>query len=191
MERVRRADLDVRFGFGLLLDAATYSQDAESEQQVTIEDPDSGVRDSRLLFRGRFKTEAAVLLDVRLHVRQGRRAPGAFGRRDSRSAFPKRKGISSSAAPRKATRMIKVMAGYHPWIQERSPGLDAFVPILADGLKWTGYFPERHVFFSLGVVRRRAVGGREFRELRPSGRHANRVAADRLGRGRRRCSTSR
>ena len=47
--------------------------------------------------------------------------------------------------------MIKVMAGYHPWTQERSPALDAFVPILADGLKWMGYFPERRVFFSLGV----------------------------------------
>ena len=47
--------------------------------------------------------------------------------------------------------MIKVMAGYHPWTMERSPALDAFVPILADGLKWMGYFPEPRVFFSLGV----------------------------------------
>ena len=62
-----------RLGFGLMLDAATYSQDAESEQQVSIDDPGSGVRDSRLLFRGRFQTERAVLLDVRLHVRQCRR----------------------------------------------------------------------------------------------------------------------
>jgi phosphate-selective porin OprO/OprP len=46
--------------------------------------------------------------------------------------------------------MIKTMTGYHPWTMERSPGLDAFVPILADGLKWMGYFPEQRVFFSLG-----------------------------------------
>ena len=34
---------------------------------------------------------------------------------------------------------------------ERSPALDAFVPILADGLKWMGYFPKARVFYSLGA----------------------------------------
>ena len=46
--------------------------------------------------------------------------------------------------------MVKVMTGYHPWTMERQPGLDAFVPILADGVKWMGYFPKPRVFFSLG-----------------------------------------
>ena len=46
--------------------------------------------------------------------------------------------------------MIKVMTGYHGFTMERSPGNDAFVPILADGLKWMGYFPEQRIFFSLG-----------------------------------------
>jgi phosphate-selective porin OprO/OprP len=41
--------------------------------------------------------------------------------------------------------------GYHPWRQERAPGLDAFIPILADGLKWMGYHPEKRLFWSLGA----------------------------------------
>ena len=45
-----------RIGFGFLGDAAAYSQDAESKQQLTMKD-DVGLRDFRLIFRGRFKTE--------------------------------------------------------------------------------------------------------------------------------------
>src|SRR5688572_7342327 len=46
-----------RFGLGFLLDAATYDQDDESEQQVGPIEEEVGVRDSRLLFRGKFKTK--------------------------------------------------------------------------------------------------------------------------------------
>src|SRR6185503_4365358 len=45
-----------RFGFGFLVDAVTYSQDDKSKQRVSPE-PDAGLRDFRLLFRGRFKTK--------------------------------------------------------------------------------------------------------------------------------------
>ncbi len=65
--------------------------------------------------------------------------------------FPEAKGNLFIGRTKEGYSMIKVMIGYHPWTQERSPALDAFVPILADGLKWMGYFPERRVFFSLGL----------------------------------------
>jgi phosphate-selective porin OprO/OprP len=45
--------------------------------------------------------------------------------------------------------MIKLMNGTSPWGMERTPALD-FIPILADGVKWMGYFPSSRVFFSLG-----------------------------------------
>jgi phosphate-selective porin OprO/OprP len=46
--------------------------------------------------------------------------------------------------------LIKVMVGYDGWTIERSTALDAFVPILADGVKWLGYAPKPRVFWSLG-----------------------------------------
>ena len=46
--------------------------------------------------------------------------------------------------------MVKVMNGYHPWGMERTPILD-FVPILADGVIWTGYFPKARIHASLGI----------------------------------------
>src|SRR5262245_66080953 len=44
------------YGYGFLVDFATYSQDDDSKQQVSME-PDVGLRDFRLLARGKFKTE--------------------------------------------------------------------------------------------------------------------------------------
>jgi phosphate-selective porin OprO/OprP len=65
--------------------------------------------------------------------------------------FPEAKGSLFIGRTKEGYSMIKVMAGVTPWGQERTFSLDAFVPILADGLKWSGYFPERRVFFQLGL----------------------------------------
>ena len=133
-----------------MLDGATYSQDAESEQQVSIDDPGSGVRDSRLLFRGRFQTERQFSWTFGYMYDN---ADGSWRVRQTGFlvGFPEAKGTLFIGRTKEGYSMIKVMAGTTPWIQERSFALDAFVPILADGLKWEGYFPERHVFFSLGL----------------------------------------
>jgi phosphate-selective porin OprO/OprP len=43
----------------------------------------------------------------------------------------------------------KVMVGYDGWTNERTMINDA-IPILADGIKWLGYSPERHWLWSVG-----------------------------------------
>jgi phosphate-selective porin OprO/OprP len=47
--------------------------------------------------------------------------------------------------------LIKVMTGIHIWGVERSQTLDAFVPILADGIKYMGYYPRQRIFLNLGA----------------------------------------
>ncbi len=179
-----------RFGFGFLVDGALYSQDDESEQQVGEIEDDDGVRDSRLLFRGKFKTERPLSWTIG-YMYDSVDGSWRFRQTGFQIGFPEAQGNLFIGRTKEGYSMVKIMTGYHPWTKERQPGLDAFVPILADGLKWMGYFPERRVFFSLGLVRRRAVGGRDVLHLRPSGRHAHRLAPDRLGGPTRRCSTSR
>jgi len=139
-----------RVGFTLLMDAATYSQDTESERQVTIDDPDAGVRDSRLLFRGRFKTERPLSWTFGYMYDN---ADGSWRVRQTgfQIGFPTAKGTLFVGRTKEGYSMIKVMAGTQGWGQERTFSLDAFVPILADGLKWSGYFPEHRVFFQLGL----------------------------------------
>jgi len=41
--------------------------------------------------------------------------------------------------------------GYAGWTMERQPISDATIPILADGIKWLGYLPEKHLLWNLGV----------------------------------------
>ena len=43
-----------------------------------------------------------------------------------------------------------VMVGYAGFTMERSPMVVATVPLLADGIKWMGYFPKRHILYNLG-----------------------------------------
>src|SRR5262245_12468005 len=137
-----------RFGFGVLVDFAAYHQDRESEQQFSMDD-DVGVRDSRLLFRGRFKTERPFSWTLG-YMYDGANDEWRFRQTGFQIGFPEAKGSLFIGRTKEGYSLIKVMTGYHPWTQERSPGLDAFVPILADGIKWMGYFPRRRVFYSLG-----------------------------------------
>ena len=139
----------LRFGFGFLVDFSAYSQDSESEQQFSM-DRDVGVRDSRLLFRGRFQTKRPLSWTIG-YMYDSANDSWSFRQTGIQIGFPGAKGNLFIGRTKEGYSMVKLMTGYHPWTQERQPGLDAFVPILADGLKWMGYLPERRVFYSLGV----------------------------------------
>jgi phosphate-selective porin OprO/OprP len=45
----------------------------------------------------------------------------------------------------------KVMSGYSGWTLERATIIDATIPILADGVKWLGYVPERGLLWNIGL----------------------------------------
>ena len=126
-----------RFGLGLLLDAATYSQDAErSSRWRTMKDPTSAtVAD----LPGKFKTKAAAVLELG-YMYDLDDESWRFRKTGSRSDFP-RPGDLFIGRTKEGYSMLKVMVGYNGWTQERSPALDEFVPILADGLKSMGYSP--------------------------------------------------
>jgi phosphate-selective porin OprO/OprP len=47
----------------------------------------------------------------------------------------------------------KVMVGYAGWTMERATISEATIPILADGIKWLGYVPEKHLLWNLGVYK--------------------------------------
>jgi phosphate-selective porin OprO/OprP len=138
-----------RFGFGFLLDFATYGQDAESKEQVTLQQ-DMGVRDFRLLFKGKFKTDRPMTWTLG-YMYDAADGEWRFRQTGIQIGFPKARGNLFIGRTKEGYSMVKVMVGYHGWTMERSPSEDAFVPILADGLKWMGYFPKSKMFFSFGV----------------------------------------
>jgi phosphate-selective porin OprO/OprP len=138
----------VRFGLGFLTDFVTYVQDDESKQQIAVE-PDIGLRDFRFVLGGKFKTERPISWVVG-YMYDGPDNSWRFRRTGIMIGVPELSGRLFIGRTKEGYSMVKVMNGYHPWGMERSEVLDAFIPILADGAKWMGYFPGPRVYFSLG-----------------------------------------
>jgi len=139
----------LRFGGGVLVDFATFAQDDASKQQVSMQ-PDIGFRDVRLLFKGRFKTKRPFSWTVG-YMYDGNEDEWRFRQTGFQIGFPEVGGSLFIGRTKEGYSLVKVMVGYHGWTMERSPMLDAFVPILADGLKWSGYHPKAHVFYNVGL----------------------------------------
>jgi phosphate-selective porin OprO/OprP len=140
-----------RFGLTFLTDFSTYIQDHDSEKQFDL-DADYGLRDARVLFRGRFKTPDELPMSWSFgYMYDNADQTWKVRQTGVQFDFPALNGSLFMGRTKEGYSMIKVTSGVFPWGMERSPALDAFVPILADGLKWMGYFPEQRVFFSLGA----------------------------------------
>lgn len=137
------------YGLGFLLEYDAYSQDEESKEQFSL-NPNAGVRDARLLFRGRFKTQRPLTWSIGYMYDHSNRS-WHFRQTGLMIGFPELRGNLFIGRTKEGYSMTKVMTGYHIPTMERSPALDAFVPILADGIKWLGYFPSTGVFMNLGV----------------------------------------
>jgi len=137
-----------RFGYGFLVDFATYHQDEVAKEQVETE-PDVGLRDFRFLLKGKFKTKrplswtAGIMYDGGTedwHMRQTGLMVGV----------PEIKSNFFLGRTKEGFSQYKVMVGYDIWSIERSPFLDAFVPILGDGVKWI-FNPTPRVLLDLGA----------------------------------------
>ncbi len=137
-----------RLSLGFLLDFATFAQDDESKQQVEME-PGVAVRDFRFLFGGRFKTKRPLSWTVG-YMYDGKDDEWRFRKTGLLIGVPELSGHFFVGRDKEGYSMVKVMNGYHPWGMERSPGMDAFIPILADGVRYMGYYPGPRVFVNLG-----------------------------------------
>ena len=138
-----------RFGGGFLTDFADYGQDAESKQQVTLDNGDVGLRDFRILFKGKLKTQRPISWTLG-YMYDGAEKEWRFRQTGFTIGVPEWKGSFFVGRTKEGYSLIKVMVGYSGWANERSQANDAFVPILADGVKWSGYHREPHIFYQLG-----------------------------------------
>ena len=137
----------LRLGFGFLFDYGTYSQDATSKQQVTMS-PEVGLRDFRFVVGGRFKTERPASWTLGYMYDDAEKS-WLFRLTGIDIGVPELKGRVFIGRTKEGYSMVKLMNGYNPWGMERSPVQDAFMPILADGVRWRSYFEQPRLFFSL------------------------------------------
>ena len=138
----------LRFGFGFGFDFATYAQDEESKEQIEM-DPYVKVRDFRLIFRGRFKTERPFSWTLG-YMYDGAEDVWRFRKTGFLIGVPELSGRLFIGRDKEGYSLVKVMNGYQLFTMERSTSNDAFIPILADGVKYMGYYEGPRVNFSLG-----------------------------------------
>ena len=137
-----------RMGAGFLYDYAAYTQDAKSEEQLSLSPADK-VRDARFLLKGKLKLKrpiswsAGIMWDVPTRK-------FVFRETGVMIDVPEIFGHIFVGRTKEGFSLNKVMVGYAGWTMERATISDATIPILADGVKWLGYVPERHLLWNLG-----------------------------------------
>ncbi len=110
---------------------------------------DVGWRDVRLLLKGRFKTKRPISWSFG-YMYDGVEKDWLVRQSGIQIGFPEVGGNLFIGRTKEGFSMVKVMVGYHGWGMER-PTMLEFIPILADGVKWSGYHPKAHVFYQVGL----------------------------------------
>jgi phosphate-selective porin OprO/OprP len=137
-----------RLGGGFLYDFAAYAQDTDSSHQVSL-GPDHGVRDFRLLLKGRFPKLPRLSYTLG-YMYDGATKTWRFRQTGLMVNVPELWGSVFIGRTKEGFSTNKLMVGYQGWTQERATANDAFLPILADGVKWMGYLPNDRFVYSLG-----------------------------------------
>ena len=138
-----------RVGGGFLYDYAAYSQNAASKEQFALL-PDTKVRDARMVVKGGFKFERPITWSFGLMYDP---PTSDFLVRETgvMIAVPEVLGYIFVGRTKEGFSLNKVMVGYAGWTMERTEISDATLPILADGIKWLGYAPKKHLIWNLGA----------------------------------------
>lgn len=143
-----------RIGLGFIGDFTAYAQSATFKQQMDSLNIDLNARyqtrDFRVLGSGRLLKvkryigwKFAFMYDGDQKVWMVRESGLTIG-------VPELKGHFFLGRTKEGYSMIKVMNGHSGITNERQMALDP-IPILADGIKYFGYFPRSRIFMNLGA----------------------------------------
>jgi phosphate-selective porin OprO and OprP len=143
--------ITARLGGGFLYDFAAYGQDAASKDQLTLS-PKDGLRDFRVLLKGNFPQIPRLSYTLG-YMYDGAIKEWRFRQTGLMIQVPELWGDFFVGRTKEGFSTNKIMVGYQGWTQERATANDAFIPILADGIKWSGYVPNGKFVYNLGFFR--------------------------------------
>ncbi|MFL5813588.1 MAG: OprO/OprP family phosphate-selective porin [Bdellovibrionia bacterium] len=126
----------LRIGGGILVDTASYIQNSASKEQIGLQ-PDIGLRDFRLLAKGKFKFLPRVSYTIG-YMYDGANDEWRFRQTGLMLDVPELDGNLFVGRTKEGFSTSKIMVGYYGWTNERATANDAFIPILGDGFKWIG-----------------------------------------------------
>jgi phosphate-selective porin OprO/OprP len=138
----------VRVGGGFLYDTAGYAQDDDSEEQLDLV-PTTDVRDIRVLFKGQLKFVEG--LSYTFGYMYDKSKEDWFVRQTGLMYnVPALNGSIFVGRTKEGFSTSKLMVGYQGWTNERAAINDAFLPILADGVKWNGWSSDGTFVYNIG-----------------------------------------
>lgn len=138
----------LRIGGGFLYDYAAYSQDADSKEQMGLE-PTDKLRDFRFLLKGRFTLIEGFSYTLG-YMYDAAAGEWRFRQSGLQYEVPALRGRVFIGRTKEGISTNKMMVGYQGWTLERATANDAFLPILADGIKWMGNSKDGRIAYSLG-----------------------------------------
>ncbi|HEX5000962.1 MAG TPA: porin [Bacteroidia bacterium] len=138
----------LKFGGGFLYEYAGFSQDEASAQQVNMES-NFKVRDFRFVMAGKLKLKNQITWKAGF-MYDGQEKKWLMRESGVMFNIPKISGNIFIGRTKEGYSLSKVMNGYSIWFMERLVAIDV-IPILADGIKYMGYFPKQHIFWNLGA----------------------------------------
>ena len=136
-------------GIATGFDIAWFAQDDAAKEQLTM---DQGLkwRDFRFVANGRFNVNRPPTSQI--GVMWDAVSEDWFSRQTGiMVAVPEISGNIFIGRAKEGFSLSKVIQGYQIISVERMSFTDATIPILADGIKYLGYVPEKHIFWNLGA----------------------------------------
>ena len=140
--------ITARLGGGFLWDLAGYGQDEDSKAQMTLIDK-GDLRDFRFLLKGQFKFAPRFSYTIG-YMYDKAREQWRFRQTGIMAEVPELYGSIFIGRTKEGFSTSKIMVGYQGWTNERAAINDAFLPILADGIKWSGYAPSGKFVYNFG-----------------------------------------
>jgi phosphate-selective porin OprO/OprP len=139
-----------RVGAGFLYEYAAHSQDAASKEQFALF-PKAEIRDARFIFKGSLGADRRVTWSAGIMYDAAATKDFLVRETGVMVAVPRLSGRIFVGRTKEGFSLNKIMVGYAGWTMERATMNDATIPILADGIKWLGYAPQKHLLWNLGV----------------------------------------
>jgi len=140
--------MTLRLGAGFLYDYSAFEQDADSKEQMSLQDK-AAVRDSRLLFSGRFPKIPGLTYTFG-YMYDGAADTWLVRQTGLQYEIPSLHGRIFVGRTKEGISTSRIMNGYAGWTMERAAINDALFPILADGIKWMGNSADGRIAYNVG-----------------------------------------
>jgi len=141
----------LRWGGGFLWDYSAYSQDENSHDQLTLH-PKDDLRDFRVILKGKLFWPDRLSYTLG-YMYDKAKEQWRFRQTGFMVQIPEAYGEVFIGRTKEGFSTNKIMVGYQGFTMERATINDALVPILADGIKWTGYIPGGKFVYNLGYFK--------------------------------------